>query len=274
MFYYCKLWWVAVTLCRVALWKHPCCYKKATPVPTQERKTAQQRSRPVGCVGLAVHALQGEEVYFLHVPARKLKMFALFQNLEHSPSLDAKELKLNWIGLLEPYWENIVGHINTDNLWSLLLSHIQDNALSETNSSGAHTAVRKAIMAHLYGEKGNATCDALMSYSNYSDQLIFYINTQHSRAVVLLNRSDVNKNLWWYAVWQRLTAYHNNVSQQDLVNKAAEILISFLIHSCCFYGSVLQINQSGHQVQVPTKINDWNNVLCIGRSVGFCREHT
>lgn len=88
-----------------------------------------------------------------------------------------------------------MSHINTDNLWCLLLSHIQDNVLSETNSSGAPTAVRKAIMAHLYVEKGNATCDALMSYSNYSDQLIFYINTQHSRAVVLLNRSDVNKTL-------------------------------------------------------------------------------
>lgn len=91
--------------------------------------------------------------------------------------------ELNWI-IRTILRKHQTSRINTDNLHCLLLSHIQDNALSETNSSGAHTAVRKAIMAHLYGEKGNATCDSLMSYSNYSDQLIFYINTQHSQAVV------------------------------------------------------------------------------------------
>lgn len=104
-----------------------------------------------------------------------------------------------------------------------------------------------------------------MSYSNYSDQLIFCINTQDSRAVVLLNRPDVNKNLQWFAVTTFL---------QGLMNKAPEILFSCITHWCCFCGFVLQINQSGHQVQVLTKINVGNNVLCIGHSVGFCREHT
>lgn len=37
LFYYCVLWRVAVTLCRVAMWLHPGCYKKATPAPTLER---------------------------------------------------------------------------------------------------------------------------------------------------------------------------------------------------------------------------------------------
>lgn len=40
LFYYCVLWRIAVILCRVAMWLHPGCYKKATPAPTLER-TAQ-----------------------------------------------------------------------------------------------------------------------------------------------------------------------------------------------------------------------------------------
>lgn len=35
----------------------------------------------------------------------------------------------------------------------------------------------------------------------------------------------------------------------------------------------MQINQSGHQVQVLLKISG-NNVLCIGHSVGCCGVHT
>lgn len=130
---------------------------------------------------------------------------------------------------------------------------------------GAHTAGWKAAMPHSYGEKENVTCVSLMSYSNYSDQLIFCINTQDSRVVVLLNRLDANKNLRRFAV---------TTFPQGLMNKAPEILFSCITHWCCFCGFVLQINQSGHQVQVLTKINVRNNVLCIGHSVGFCREHT
>lgn len=37
LFYYFVRWRVAVILCRVAMWLHPGCYKKATPAPTLER---------------------------------------------------------------------------------------------------------------------------------------------------------------------------------------------------------------------------------------------
>lgn len=36
----------------------------------------------------------------------------------------------------------------------------------------------------------------------------------------------------------------------------------------------MQINQSGHQVQVLLKISVRNNVLCIGHSVWCCGVHT
>lgn len=127
-------------------------------------------------------------------------MFALFQNLEHSPTLvwcRGTKIKLNWtIRTIK----RVTLTLTTYGVCSCRV--FKTTRWVKTKSSGAHTVVWKAIIAHLYGEKGNATCDSLMSYSNYSDQLIFYINTQHRRAVVLLNRSDVNKNQRRYSVWQ------------------------------------------------------------------------
>lgn len=139
-------------------------------------------------------------------------------------------------------------------------SVIQENKFSETNSS------RRAQLDERH-QCLISTEKRKMRLANYSDQLIFCINTQDSGAVVLLNRLDVNKNLRRFAA---------TTFPQGLANKAPEILFFFscMTHWCCFYGFVLPINQCGHQVQVLTKINVGNNVLCIGHSVGFCREHT
>lgn len=45
-----------------SLWKHPCCYKKATPASIQERR--EQCSASVGLQALSVHALYSREVDF------------------------------------------------------------------------------------------------------------------------------------------------------------------------------------------------------------------
>lgn len=134
------LWWVAEWLCEsiLAAIKRPLLFRRSREKTSAAPQWACRLCRFV-CA-----ALQGAEVSFWHVPARKLKMFALFQNLEHSPTLvwcRRSQIELNRIirTILRRHQRS---HINTDNLRCLRLSRIQCvcACVSETNSSGAHTA--------------------------------------------------------------------------------------------------------------------------------------
>lgn len=182
---------------------------------------------------------------------------------KHSPILAwcrGTKIELNWIIRTIPR-KHQTSHINTDNLrcW-LFYAYSRQCVESNQQLRGSHSCVKGNNGSFIW-RKGKCN---LWLFNVLKLQWSVDLLHQRPTQPLLLNKSDVNK--------KSTTIRCVTTSLKGLVNKAPGIPISSLIHSCCFYGSVLQINQSGHQVQILTKINVPNNALCIGRSVGLCRS--